>query len=272
MSNDSPDPVGDPTQAGHAAREVRHLAPRGMRSGDRSVMGILLVALGVLFLLDNLGIMEARYFFRNFWPLLIVAWGGARLMFGRGGERIAGAVALAFGGLLLGNRLLGWDINVIGLFWPLILIGLGFSMFFRSSNRWPHACPPGGATRFTSGGSDGPDGIPDQSASLSESAIMSGVKRRNVSQAFRGGHVTAIMGSVELDLRECRLASEAVRIDVHVALGQIVMRVPRDWTVEAHVAAVMGNIEDTSDQAVDVASKRLLLEGSAFMGQVEIRN
>lgn len=255
----------------HATREVRRLAPRGARRGDRSLMGILLIGLGVLFLLDNLNILEARWVFRNLWPLLIMAWGAARIKFGSGGEQIAGWVALAFGGLLLSNRLFGWDINVFGLFWPLILIAIGFSMFFRSSSPW-RASPPGATVGSRPEGGDGPGGFADQTASLNETAFITGVKRRNVSQTFRGGRITTFMGSVEIDLRESRMADDSARIDIEAFLGHVELRVPRDWSVESHLSSTMGHVEDRSEHPIDPASKRLVLEGTAFMGHVEIGN
>jgi predicted membrane protein len=272
MSDVPPDSATGPERAVQGAREAARRTHR-FRSpcGSRSFVGVLLVGMGVLFLLDNLRIIEARYFFRTFWPLLIVVWGGARLMFGRGGERIAGAIALSFGGLLLGNRLFGWNLNVMGLFWPLILIALGLSMFFRPSHRWPPTIPPGGGLGPLPG-DGGSGGAPDQSASLSESAIMAGVKRRNVSQAFRGGIITTVMGSVEVDLRDCRPAGDSTRIEIQVVMGQVMLRVPRDWAVESHVSAFMGNVEDRSDRPIGASSKLLVLEGSAFMGNVEIQN
>ena len=273
MANDQPGgSVDSSEQAMRPTGEVWPRARRG-RCGDRSVFGVLLVAVGVLFLLDNLRIIEARYFFRNFWPLLIVTWGGARLVLGRGGDRVVGAIAVAFGGLLLGNQLLGWHLNIMGLFWPLILIAMGLNMFFRSPNRWHPTLPPGAGRPFPGdAASEGPGATADQSASLSETAIMAGVRRRNVSQTFRGGRIMTVMGSVEIDLRECRLAAESARIDLQANLGQIVLFVPRDWAVESHVSAVMGNVEDRSERPLNAVSKTLILEGTAFMGNIEIRN
>jgi len=262
-------PSPPPDAPGQAAREVRRLAPQGGRRGDRSFVGILLVALGVLFLLDNLNILEVRNVFRNFWPLLIVAWGAARVKFGRGGERIAGVVALIFGGLLFFNRLFDWDINVFGLFWPLILIAIGLSMFFRASNRWSG---PGAAVGTKAEGNWSADGIPDQTATLHETAIVSGVKRRNVSQTFRGGRITTVMGAVEIDLRETRMAADSAQIEIDAVMGHVLLRIPRDWSVESHLSAAIGHVEERWDRPVDPAAKRLILEGTAFMSHIEISN
>lgn len=285
--NPSPDDeFEDRKRAAHTVRVQlgRH------RHGRPVFFGVALVGLGVLFLLDNLNIVEARDFFRTLWPLLLIAWGLSKVLFGRAGEKLFGVLAAAFGGLILGNRFLGWGLNVAGLFWPLLLIGLGLNMLFRPRRRrgfhppFPPAPPTTGVgapppppyasfgetTNYT-GTSSHSDNV-DESALLREVAIMAGIERRNVSQTFRGGTITAVMGSVEMDLRDCRMADDSATITVQAILGHVVLRLPPTWTVESRLAAVMGNLEDRSDRPVGAAPKRLIIEGSAFMGQVEIRN
>jgi len=270
----------------HAARDASRAAMRAhfrLHHQHKSwFAGTLLLGLGVLFLLDNLNVIEARYFLRNMWPLIIMFFGLSRLFFGRGGQRVFGAIATTFGGLWLADRLLGWNMNVVGVFWPLILIGLGIGMLFRTPHRrfgppWIPPTSPGASGQGTTfqepcPPSDERGHDVGESASIREVAIMAGIERKNVSQAFRGGSVTSIMGSVELDLRDCRLADDSARISVQVVMGQIVLRLPRDWTLDSQVGAVMGNIEDRTDRPVSASSKRLILDGSLFMGQVEIRN
>ncbi|MEQ1757875.1 MAG: DUF5668 domain-containing protein [Vicinamibacterales bacterium] len=279
------------TRAAHRAQMRAHFHARHR---DAPVFfGVVLIGMGVLFLLDNLNLIEARYFFRNFWPLIVILFGLSRLVFGQGGERIFGAIATGFGSFWLADRLFDWDINVIGLFWPIILIGVGLNVLFKA--RWradlsSHGSPappippfPGGppdqAQAPHLGFNQAADSTPtsatettDQSASLREVAILAGIERRNVSQAFRGGTITAAMGSVELDLRDCRMADVGASIWVQVIMGQVVLRLPQNWTVESRVTTVLGNLEDRSDRPVEGSSRRLVIDGSVFMGQVEIRN
>src|SRR5262249_11199758 len=86
-----------------AARDARHAALAARRAAHRAsfrrgwgrmqwFVPTLLIATGTIFLLDNLNVIEARYVFRNFWPLLVLAFGLSRLFFGVGGERVFGAV------------------------------------------------------------------------------------------------------------------------------------------------------------------------------------
>jgi hypothetical protein len=117
-----------------------------------------------------------------------------------------------------------------------------------------------------------PDRRVDTSASFKEVAVMAGIERRNVSQALRGGEVTVVMGGVEIDLRDSRMAADEARVSVSVVMGEAVLRIPRDWTVESRVTATMANFEDHTAPPLNGASKRFIVEGSTFMGNVEIRN
>ena len=300
--------------AHHARRLRRHEIGKHWRTQTPWFLGTLLVGLGVLFLLHNLRLVNAGVVFRNMWPAIILAWGLSRVLFGHPGEKMFGAIAAIFGGVWLGDRYFDWDINIAGLFWPLLLIGLGFSMLFRPRRRFfppPFPPPPSGSfgTGPSSGPSSfgaeatsapfgeassaqatglGPDGANGSSASgqapfddevyedgaatIREFAFMSGIERRNISQVFRGGSLTALMGGIELDLRGCRMDADSVTILVQVVMGQVSLRLPQGWTVESHVGAALGNVEDRSDPPIEGAPKRLIIEGSVFMGQVEIRN
>lgn len=280
MTEQSPSPSSQTGSPNSTVREVRTHTWSYGRRGTRSFWpGAWLVALGLIFLLDNLHILEARFVFRYFWPVLLVLWGTHKLLSGRHHDRWFGGAALVFGGLMLGNRLLGWSLNVAGLFWPLLLIGFGLSLLLRP--RRPHhpfvpqpppppIPPPESDTAREVPRSTNPDS--DVSSSLHEVAFMAGIERKNVSQAFRGGQITSVMGSVDIDLRDCRVAGSRAEILVHAVMGHVVLRLPRDWAVESRLTAILGNVEDRSDRPVEPASTRLVLDGTVFMGNVELRH
>lgn len=52
--------------------------------GPRIFMGLIIISVGVIFLLNNLGIIEARNIFRVwFWPVIIIVFGLIQLVRGR---------------------------------------------------------------------------------------------------------------------------------------------------------------------------------------------
>ena len=262
-----------PDRAVRFARRMR----RRRQGGPPGLVGVVLVFLGVLFLLENLNLIEARSLLRTYWPALLVAWGVARLLSGRRGERVFGGTAIVAGGLLLSNRLLGWDIEIWRIFWPLLLIALGVHFLVHSRRRSAHPrmhdpSPSDASAVDADEIGPGQDEVADESATFTQLAFMASVQRKNVSQALRGGRVNAFMGAAVIDLRECRMASGEVLVDVFTMMGEVVLRIPRDWAVDSRVSAVMASVEDRADVPADASAKRLVVHGSAFMGNVEITN
>ena len=279
----------------------------GRRRGAPFFIGFLLVGWGVLQLFDTLGLIEFRNVLRTYWPIVLVAWGGWNLLTGHTAERLFGVALMVFGGILLGNRLYGWNVNLFAL-WPLLIIAVGLRMMLGGDGggrrRWhthhmrdrhrrrfemryggpatfdataaaarDDASGPASADPGATAPSQDADGGPeDTSATFREFACLGGVERRNTSQAFRGGEATAFLGGIELDLRECRMADTPARIEVFACMGGISMRIPRDWTVQSEVAAILGGFHDQSTPPVDGNARVLIIRGQAVMGGIEVAN
>src|SRR5688500_18832907 len=246
----------------------------GSGGGPPVFFGVVLLALGGLFLLDNLNIVESRSVWRSFWPLLLIAWGASRLLAGDV-RRFFPWLAVGGGSLLLANRLFGFPLDLARVFWPLVLIALGAHILYRAWRRPAvvHASGAGsGTASFASGEPASSEVSADTSATFRASAFLGSVERRTVSQTFRGGDASAFLGSVEIDLRDSRMGSTEALVDVSVMMGSVELRIPRDWSVESRVSAMLGSFEDLTIAPVDASGKRFVVRGSVFMGSVEIRN
>jgi predicted membrane protein len=245
--------------------------------GPHIVFGVLLVAWGVLALLDNLGLVELRNVLRTFWPLLIIAWGLSATFYGRRGRNWLGLFAVALGVILLGNQLTWWSVR-FSMLWPVIVIVVGLRIMFRRRGWHRHRHLRGGPGDEP-GAPDASPGVDDarehgtsQSATLREVAVFGGIERRLASQAFRGGAATAVFGGVQLDLRDCRMAGGEAHIDVLAVLGGLSLAIPRDWAVDSQISAFLGGVDDRSTPPVDGSAKRLVLTGQTILGGVEIKN
>src|SRR5438067_4572861 len=95
------------------------------------VVGLLVVAIGVLFLLDNLGYVGLRHAI-SFWPIAFIVGGASMLVSQeqRNGH-LSGLILIAVGVLLLlkhmGLFYISW--NVV---WPVLLIVAGGLILFRT--------------------------------------------------------------------------------------------------------------------------------------------
>ncbi len=233
------------------------MASRKSYSGNSHfVFGLIVIAIGVAFLLDNLGILEAREIFR-YWPVLLIFLGISRLtsamsMIGR----IIGLFFITAGTLMLLDRMSFihfhfWD------WWPLILILIGGSLLLNST-RW-RTTIAGGAP-------------PDSESAVNLFAFMGGYKRASYSQDFRGGELSAIMGGCDIDLRQASITGAPAVLNVFAFWGGIDVKIPHDWIVILEGTPIMGGIEDRTHPTEAASEKRLIIRGTAIMGGVEITN
>jgi predicted membrane protein len=231
-----------------------------MGGSGQVVIGLLVVAFGVLFLLDNLNIIYLRHVI-FFWPLAFVASGLVALCSdGPRSGRITGAVLIAIGVAMTLNRL-GYVFISWRTFWPLVMIALGGLILYRTMGG-------GRAVRVSTGPYTKDNANADNAVDIV--AILGGFERRVSATDFRGGEITAIMGGCSLDLREASLTTEAV-INVSAIWGGITIKVPPDWTVILHGTPVMGGFTEKTARPPD-NRKRLVVTGYAIMGGVEVRN
>ena len=219
----------------------------------RVVVGLVMMSFGVLWTLDNLGIMEAGPILR-WWPLLIVVYGLSRLL-GIGCSRnlAAGSIVTLVGAWLLAEQLDLIHMSVFTL-WPLMLVVFGVVILTRSSR--PRAEAP----------------FDQQAPRVSSFAVMGGVVRKVVSSEFSGGDATAMMGGVKLDLTGARPVPGGAVLDVLVCWGGIDIKVPDTWGVVNQATVMLGGVEDRSKVPPADARDILIIRGLVIMGGIEIKN
>lgn len=271
MDNDEKNWGRPPAQ--RSAEDIRDKVMRdihdGMRAGRRGrrcgggygglIPGAIILAVGLIFLLDSLGYIRARNFFQ-FWPLILVFVGISKIA--RRDSRLWGVIVLLFGVFLqLGN--LGIANFTWGQFWPLLLIA-GGAMAMWSAIQARRGMPPM------------PEGSTDPRNTLDENAIFGGVEKRLNSREFRGGRLQAIFGGIELDLRDAEMIETEAVIHANAIFGGIELRVPETWFVAARGQGVFGGFSDSTRYSPpsdpEKPKKTLIILGTALFGGVEIRN
>jgi len=232
------------------------MATDSNRASSQVILGLMVIGMGVLFLLDNLDILDFRHAI-GFWPLVFIGCGAVALFSdGPRSGNYTGAVLIGVGVLMILGRL-GFLYISWRMVWPLVLIALGGLILFRTLG-------PGRALRPAAAEGVTLDNVIDVVA------ILGGVERRSTTPDFRGGEITAVMGGCALDLREASILKEAV-LNVFTIWGGITIKVPPDWTVVWTGTALMGGFTEKTVSAPH-AGKRLVIRGYAIMGGVEVRN
>ena len=230
---------------------------RRPRITSQVILGLMAIACGVIFTLDNLEIIAARDYLQ-FWPIVFVAIGGLKLWHAKtdGHGWLGGLLFAGLGVFMLANRIIYFEFSPRQ-FFPLVFVFFGGYLVWRGL---------GGKRRGQ---------IADGHSSFSGLAVMGGVARRSNSQTFSGADLTAIMGGCEIDLRQASIVpgTEAV-IDVFALWGGIEVKVPEDWTVVTRAVPLMGGVEDKTrvPQPPPAVEKRLVISGIVMMGGVVVKN
>ncbi len=236
------------------------MARRQYRSGSHGIFfGAIVVAIGCLLLLDNMGIYRFHDVWQ-YWPVLLVAWGVSRVVDSRtpSGWIWGGAITLIGAFLLLDNlNIIVFNFSYV---WPVILIAFGVSVLAR-------------AVEFGGSGVGGPQ-YP-QSPVVGANAIFSDNKTGTDTKEFQGGQASAIFGATRFDLRNASMTADEARIHVEVIFGEAEVRVPETWNVISRAAVIFGGVNDKTIHPrpdPNVKTPRLVITGTVVFGAITLRN
>lgn len=169
------------------------------------VVGLTILAVGVVLLLDTLGIREVGSFLR-YWPFLIVLFGAS--LVAQAFRPVDPAAPKRQGGVPC-----------------FFLFLLGVAMFSTFGL-------PGVIDTQASG------------RRATATGVM-GRAETTVPGDVRNGRVAAVMGRSMLDLRMVDLKpGEAMTVDVFVTMGRATVRIPDHWVVDASALPVMGSVDE----------------------------
>lgn len=243
----------------------------GWHISPQVVFGLAIVFFGLLLTAGNLGIAPHVTRVIRFWPMVFTAAGLAMVL-----DRDSSGSRRTFGGFLIvagvwqtANLAFGLNLYIDD-WWPLLLVLLGAFLIMRAVQR-PSSQGSGAPAPGTFGASSPTSSQDGRDEVVSSFALMSGVKRSVFSPAFRRANLTAIMGGVELDLRQSTAVGGESVIDVFAMWGGIVIRIPADWQVMSEVTPIMGGVDDRSGH-VQPSRHRLVIKGLAVMGGVEVKS
>lgn len=222
----------------------------------RIFAGLVIIAIGVIFLLANMDKLDFGDFISTYWPMILVLIGVSHLL--TNGFRNAGFALfmIAIGAFFQLNN---WGVlgdRVWTYFWPSLIIAAGLWIIFKPKAR--------------DFGRNAPE-IKDDD--LGAFVIFSGLKRRFESEKFRGGKATAIFGGLELDLTQVKLKDNQATVELTAILGGIDLFVPREWKVVVDSSAILGGVDDKHRPAPAVtAQATLYVKATAILGGVDIKN
>lgn len=224
------------------------------RNQGRIFWGLLLICLGILFLLDQMGRLDFGDLVGRYWPVIFIIIGVSILLSNNFKNVGSGIFFILFGAFFLLLRLHIFDRAVWHYIWPLAIIATGLWLLLRP------AWHPNRNEASEVGGDD-----------LSISQVFSGSARKVESQNFRGGKADVVFGSAEIDLRAAKLAGGQATLVLSVVFGGIEVYVPRDWQIVLEGTPVLGSIDSHKKAAAVPTTQTLTIKGSAVFGSIEVK-
>ena len=102
-------------------------------------------------------------------------------------------------------------------------------------------------------------------------AIMSGSELSGTAVVADALTATAIMGGVEIDLREVEFTAPVLTVECVVIMGGVEIKVPEGVTVEVGGLGIMGGFGGKSQKSPRPGAPVVRVTGFALMGGVEVK-
>ena len=231
----------------------------------RLIVGLLLIAFGALFLLDNYRIIDfslPHFLFR--WQFIIIGIGIYIITVTR--NKTAGIILISVGVFTLYPQ-----------FWPLILVGLGAyiilkrnrSKYFSSSSSTQFSEQNINPNETSESGQN-----KDMQDNIDDLSIFGGGTKNFTSKNFRGGKLTALFGGSDIHLENCNLAHGQNELDIFAMFGGYTIYVPQDWHVIVDVIPLFGGFSDKrikDPNRVYEEDKVLVIKGLVLFGGGELK-
>ncbi|HXN64501.1 MAG TPA: DUF5668 domain-containing protein [Candidatus Acidoferrales bacterium] len=257
------------------------------------VWSLIIIAVGVIFLMDSLGYVSAGYIFHYFWPAVFILFGLEGLCLRSGPGQFWGLFLVVAGIFFLLDRLHYLHVS-FAILWPLALVFWGVWLLQQHVRQNAVAVGEIGSSPRTERiiaalrDSDKEEGrqtfrsdrgvsmkFASSESRLEYAAVFSYFERRIVSQNFTGGKLDCVFGGFKVDLTGAEISGDQAVLEVNAVFGGGEIIVPDTWLISTpQSAAVFGAFTNEVREPLPSTTlpKRLLIKGAAVFGGVVIKN
>ncbi len=229
-----------------------------MKQSGKIILGLALIAVGVLWILEATGVFNFMFSTRGWWTLFIIIPSICGLFGNK--DKVGPCIGLGVGVLLLlaVRGVIDWQ-----MFWQiglaLVLIGFGVQLLLFRTCRHA-ACK----AEFKTVSRDGKNIRRIESAFGKQTISFAG-------ETLEGAEVHNSFGGLTLDLRGATVA-EGAFIELNVGFGGVVIIVPEDLAVQIAVDSSFGGVSDKRFSKLASGSRSILITGNVGFGGIELRN
>jgi len=216
------------------------------------LVGLVIVALGVILLLDQEGLVRAWDLWR-FWPMVLIVVGLMRMFRATGAiDRLWGFVEVLFG-VVFQLGALGYRYFRFAHTWPLLVIGLGLWVLYKALQ---------------------PSEV-ESKLDFNRVDVFGGGKVRVTSKKFQQGKWLAVFGGSQVDFTEADIEGDQATLEMVAVFGGGEMVLPPNWEVQVRTASLFGGHNDETRrplQETGVPRKKLVIKGVLIFGGFNLKN
>lgn len=224
-----------------------------MKKIENVLWGVCFIVIGIIVLLNSLGLTNINIFFKGWWTLFIIIPSIIGLI--KDKDKVWSVFFL-----LLGIALLLVSRNIIAMaviakcIFPVILIVIGLNIIFKDRIN----------TKVN-------EKIKEINVKDAEEyyATFSGQKVDFANQEFKGAKLNAIFGGIDIDLTTAKITEDVV-IDITAVFGGVDIKVPKDVAVKVKSNSIFGGVDNkakTKEAKVTIYVKAMCLFGGCDINE-----
>lgn len=226
-----------------------------MQNKKNIILGIILIALGIIFGGNALNLFSINVFFKGWWTLFIIIPCLIGLITDE--DKMGSLIGILIGvALLLGAR----DIVAYDLLWklavPVILVIIGLSIIFKDTcNKKIN------------------DKIKKINNGKNEENIFAAFSGQDVNfnkKEFNGKDLTAVFGGIKCDLSSSILKNDVV-INANAIFGGIDIIVPKDVNVVIKSTSIFGGTGDKRTAKTETKNPTIYINATCLFGGVDVK-
>lgn len=222
---------------------------------ENVLWGLGFIIIGILVLVNALGIIKINVFFKGWWTLFIIIPCFVNIF--KDNDKTASIIGTVFGILLL---LAVREVINFDLLWkillPLVLIIIGLSLIFKDKVS---------------------DKVKDEIKKLNKNskdeytATFSGQDLNFDDEEFNGCELNAIFGGIKCNIKNAKLKDDVV-INASSIFGGITLYVPKDVNVKVVSNSIFGGVSGNYNKNKnDKKGKTIYVNATCLFGGVEIK-
>lgn len=227
-----------------------------MKKISNIIIGLVFIALGVIFGLNTLGYTNIDIFFDGWWTLILIIPCVVNLFTGKNPWVNLAGISVGSVALLICQGVITAK-TVLSLIFPIALICVGVYIIFKDAFTGKIA------KRIKELNGKYP----------SRRGVYATFSAQNISfsgEVFAGAELTAIVGSVKCDLFGATVPADCV-INSSVAFGSICITLPHNVNVAIKSTPILGGVNKKRSFPEIPGAPTVYINAKSFLGGVELR-